>query len=625
MYVKERFSLMPLIRGAGESQNMVQRSTLLMIGLGFTLGLTVGLLLHLPGVSSPNHARGRRDVSRGDNEHTDAAPPVFSPTLEQRRQNDSENRKISQDSNHSGLKSLGQTGHVPKIPSNNIPSIRGHEAKPVPKQTSGQNHPTESVSVLQVRIRQTKDTIDNIKEQHGWNSSKSNGKQADKRPLSPVSHRDAVEKTPSTSSSRSKTRTVSISGDGKNLGSREASSLLNSHHSENKKNISLNPNNLNLQGGKLKTANDRISVSNERENDGLNVANGIRRENGKSDDTLSSNGQRDVTVKIMEQLPPKVSKNTFFNGIYWSPEAEMMVPESITEEETKAWRHKVNTQTVAAMKQGCGRQQNRLVQLSDGSIACARYRINRDQIQGEVFSYYLARLLGIQNVPPPVLALPDPSDPRWSPVLDELISAQWNSDRVVVLTPWVENLNPVFIPEELRPASRRLHPDPISTENRKPADIGELVQWSDLIILDYLTANVDRAVNNLYNLQWNSDMMSAPAHNLEKVGQHGPLIFLDNESGLFHSYRLLDKYSEYQESFLKALCVFRQSTADAIKTLAKEGQIGNKLAGIFTEQEPLHTHLPLPRATNMAILQTRLQNVAKQIEYCDKLYTSNQM
>ena len=50
MYVKERFSLKPLIRGAVESQNMVQRSTLLMIGLGFTLGLTVGLLLHLPGV-----------------------------------------------------------------------------------------------------------------------------------------------------------------------------------------------------------------------------------------------------------------------------------------------------------------------------------------------------------------------------------------------------------------------------------------------------------------------------------------------------------------------------------------------------------------------------------------------
>ena len=328
------------------------------------------------------------------------------------------------------------------------------------------------------------------------------------------------------------------------------------NHTENKT-ISLKTDNLNLQRGHLQRNSDSISMSNDLENNGLVfAANRVVRENGKSDDVRSLNRRDDTKINKMEKFGSKMNENNLFDGIYWSSEAEMMVPEGITEEETKAWRHKASTQTVAAMKRGCGRQQNRLVRFSDGSMACARYRINKDQIQGEVFSYYLAILLGIQNVPPPVLALPDPSDPRWSPVLDEVISAQWNSDRVLVLTPWVENLNQVFIPEELRPASRRLHPDPMLARKRKPSEIGELVQWSDLIILDYLTGNVDRAVNNLYNLQWNSDMMSAPAHNLEKVGQHGPLIFLDNESGLFHSYRLLDKYSEYQESFFKgSLCL----------------------------------------------------------------------
>ena len=625
MYVTERFSLKPLIRGASGSQNMVQRSTLLMIGLGFTLGLTVGLLLQLPGVSSPGHARGRRDVSRGDNEHTGAVSPVLSATLEQRRQTGEEEEKgeTSKNFNSTDLKSSGQTGHVPKIPSANIPSQHGQAVKPVPKQTSGQNHAKKSVSVLQVRIRQTKDTIENIKKQHGWNSSKSHGKQADKKPASISSHRDAAGKTPAISSSRSKTKTVSIPGDEKSLGSRTVSSLVNPH-TENKRNISLNLDNLdNLQhrDNLQSSSSDSISVSNELENDGLSFA----ADSVNSEKDKSSNGNHDSSTTKMKQSQSRISGYNLFNGIYWSKEAEMMAPESITEEETKAWRSKVNTQTIAAMKQGCGRQQNRLVQLSDGSMACARYRINKDQIQGEVFSYYLARLLGIQNVPPPVLALPDPSDPRWSPVLDQLISAQWNSDRALVLTPWIDNLNPVFIPDELRPASRRLHPDPELKKNRNFQEIGELVQWSDLIILDYLTANVDRAVNNLYNLQWNSDMMSAPAHNLEKVGKNGPLIFLDNESGLFHSYRLLDKYSEYQESFLKSLCVFRESTATAVKTLAKDGQIGNKLAGIFTQEESLHGHLPLPRATNTAILQTRLQNVLNQIDYCDKLYKNNQI
>ncbi len=595
-----------------------------MIGLGFTLGLTLGLLLQLPGVSSPVHARGRRAINRGGGGFSDSrqqqttgahAPLVISPVLEQPRA--AENGEISADFNDSDLKPAGQTGHVPQISSANILPESGHAAKPFVKQTSGQNPPTESVSVLQVRIRQTKDTIENIKEQHGWNASKSDGKHDDKKPARIVSHRDGAEKTPPIlRSPGSKRKTVSKAGVRKRQGSESVSSIMNPPHSENKENILLNSNKLDLHGDTSEPRRDSISESNELEN-GLRLTDNLRTKSDKLHPSLVVHDHGD---SMQKPLPGVINGSHLFDGIYWSAQAEMMVPDSISAQETKAWRAKVRTQTIAAMKAGCGRQQNRLVQLSDGSMACARYRINRDQIQGEVFSYHLAQLLGIQNVPPAILALPDPSDPRWSPVLDQLISAQWNSDRVVVLTPWIENLNPVFIPQELRPTSRRLHPDPALSEGRKPSDISELVQWSDLIVLDYLTANVDRAVNNLYNLQWNSDMMSAPAHNLEKVGHDGPLVFLDNESGLFHSYRLLDKYSEYHESFLKALCVFKKSTAAAVKRLSKEGQVANELASTFTDNEPLHSHLSLPRASNMAVLQNRLRDVAKQMEYCDKLY-----
>lgn len=91
----------------------------------------------------------------------------------------------------------------------------------------------------------------------------------------------------------------------------------------------------------------------------------------------------------------------------------------------------------------------------------------------------------------------------------------------------------------------------------------ELAQWSDLIVFDYIIAHLDRVVNNLFNYQWNSQIMEAPAHNLAKTGNL--LLFLDNESGLLHGYRLLSKYQAYHSLLLKNLCVFRRSTINQVR------------------------------------------------------------
>jgi uncharacterized membrane protein len=64
-----------------------------------------------------------------------------------------------------------------------------------------------------------------------------------------------------------------------------------------------------------------------------------------------------------------------------------------------------------------------------------RYRLNTDQIQGEVYSYYLAQLLNMTRYMPPAIMVPvDTLSAQWRPVHLQVSMAQWADGRIVVLT-----------------------------------------------------------------------------------------------------------------------------------------------------------------------------------------------
>ncbi|KAF4528227.1 hypothetical protein B566_EDAN016917, partial [Ephemera danica] len=133
-------------------------------------------------------------------------------------------------------------------------------------------------------------------------------------------------------------------------------------------------------------------------------------------------------------------------------------------------------------------------------------------------------VLNLPNLTPATLSRVKPQSRQWAAVKSQLSIAQWASeDRAVVMTKFVPNLGPAYIPKFLRPSERRLHPPDLQDNT---TNLRELAQWSDLIIFDYLTANLDRVVNNLYNLQWNPSMMEAPAHNLAQDVSTGLFSFL---------------------------------------------------------------------------------------------------
>lgn len=383
------------------------------------------------------------------------------------------------------------------------------------------------------------------------------------------------------------------------------------------------------------------------------------------------------------QLQPRVDDQLeragiLQSGIYWGEQVERALPQGFAAEDQHSWeRYVAGEGQVLRLEPGCGRMQNRMVVFADGSRACARYRQNTDQIQGEIFSYYLGQLLNISNLAPSAATVIDTTTPSWSAALGDITQAQWKEHRPVVLTRWLSDLEPAGIPKPFQPLERHLNKHDVwnltqqlqqqqqqrettrgvlrqqrldhqsrmleessaavesdsspnsswgtSTSSSSPLlqRLIELAQWSDLIVFDYLIANLDRVVNNLYNFQWNADIMAAPAHNLARQRETQLLVFLDNESGLLHGYRLLKKYEAYHSLLLDNLCIFRRPTIQALQRLAGGGGGGGAAAGrqlreIFerTTSPGVRDVLPLLPDKSIKILAERIDRVLAQVQKC---------
>lgn len=351
------------------------------------------------------------------------------------------------------------------------------------------------------------------------------------------------------------------------------------------------------------------------------------------------------------------------DNIFWGKIIEDSLPNGFTPQHVNDWNAYVNQSVIVKLEIGCGRMQNRLVTFKDGRQACARYRQNTDQIQGELFSFYLGQLLNLSNLAPSTASIIDLHSPLWLNATRDLQSAQWKMQRPVVLTDWIPKLEAANIPTVFQPIERHLnrfdvknitlgldapktsksllhhlggiksnpnwnqlpivkHAENAEMNKTVREKLLELAQWSDLIIFDYLIANLDRVVNNLYNFQWNADIMTAPAHNLARKSDSQLLVFLDNESGLLHGYRLLKKYETYHGLLLGNLCVFRRPTIEALQKLQKDG-IGGRLQQLFEQStsKKVRDVLPSLPDKSIKILVDRISTVLGQVDKCRELFS----
>ncbi|XP_067413658.1 four-jointed box protein 1 [Emydura macquarii macquarii] len=314
-------------------------------------------------------------------------------------------------------------------------------------------------------------------------------------------------------------------------------------------------------------------------------------------------------------------------GIFWSRGLEQQVPPGFDPERAVSWLEAARAARIASLERGgCGRSSNRLARLSDGSRACVRYGINPEQIQGEALSYQLAGLLGIQQrLPPMTLALVEARGRQWGQVRDELRGSHWAEGAVVSLTQWVDNLTDVVAPAPWRSeagSGRRLQSlEAGELGGLTQSQLVELVQWTDLILFDYLTANFDRLVSNLFSLQWDPRVMYRATSNLHRA-PNGGLVFIDNEAGLVHGYRLLSMWDKYNEPLLRSVCIFREATAQRVQELHRMQNAASELLRLYRTHEPLCDQLGFLSEQQAQLLQGRIDFVHKHILHCRAKATS---
>ncbi|XP_060933153.1 four-jointed box protein 1 [Limanda limanda] len=307
------------------------------------------------------------------------------------------------------------------------------------------------------------------------------------------------------------------------------------------------------------------------------------------------------------------------DGVFWGEWLEDLRPVGFTEEHARGWRERARTQQVVKLEPGCGRRSNQLATFRDGTKACVRYGINPDQVQGETLTYYLASLLGITNLPPLVLSQLGDSE-QWEAVRTRVDALQWGDRAVVSLTQWVSNLTGVVTPAPLRQESTGLHPVMEQLGDKTLEELLELVQWSDLVLFDYLSANFDRLVSNLFSLQWDPRVMQRDTNNLLRTPR-GDLVFIDNEAGLVHGFRVLDMWEKYHSSVLGSVCVFRRSTTERVAELHRRRDSRTRLLQLYRDSEPLSGELGFLSDEHAGVLQDRIDTLHKHILHCRAKYS----
>ncbi|KAM6937991.1 four-jointed box protein 1 [Xenentodon cancila] len=308
------------------------------------------------------------------------------------------------------------------------------------------------------------------------------------------------------------------------------------------------------------------------------------------------------------------------NGIFWSEWLEDLLPVGFTEEYARAWGTRARSSRVVKLERGCGRISNQLATFADGTKACVRYGINPDQVQGETLTYYLASLLGITNLPPLALSQVNSYSEQWAAVRTRIDGLQWSDGTVVSLTEWISNLSGVVTPAPLRQESGGLHPELHGLRNKTTPELLELMQWSDLIMFDYLTANFDRLVSNLFSLQWDSRVMERDTNNLLKT-PGGDLVFIDNEAGLVHGFRVLNMWEKYHNSVLSSVCVFRKRTTQRLAELHRRRDSRRRLLELYRDSEPLSQELGFLSDEHAGVLQDRIDILHKHILHCKEKYS----
>ncbi|XP_053384416.1 four-jointed box protein 1-like [Mercenaria mercenaria] len=344
------------------------------------------------------------------------------------------------------------------------------------------------------------------------------------------------------------------------------------------------------------------------------------------------------TVTYVKDKEPE--KELIENGMFWSEYVESLIPKGLSYTNVTRLLQRLRSQVVQTLDRPswdkCGRPLNGYAVLSGGIRMCARYRQSHSSfVYGEALSFYLSRLLRMDNVPAVILSRTNATSSMWRDV--NISSLSWKEDKVAALIQWIDNINSgsssrAYIPPIILEAYRKGTPvtshviHTSSLLSRSPAQIAEVVQWGTMIVFDFLTGNYDRVASMQDAEERENDpkIIEEPIRNLRKASQNGKLWLIDNESGLFDAYELLKPYHKssrfttFHNKMLKTMCVFQSSLVKALQKLSEQPSPHKRLLNFSRSFEPLIDELPKDNLYKLfaETFDKRLAQVMEWVQHC---------
>ena len=251
---------------------------------------------------------------------------------------------------------------------------------------------------------------------------------------------------------------------------------------------------------------------------------------------------------------PSSSSPSSFSSLFWPNNQEWNVQPLFEKRETTIFMEKIHSLCVVSLEKGCSSSKswNRLATLEDGTKVCCRY-----MVIGNIYSYHLNWLLGLRNIPPVTAVIFNQTNEKWSSVHDAALNAGWRDGCVIIMELFIENLTEVYTSPYFNGNKTSVLTVPyVQRMPLTSLDKNLMVQWSDMILFDFLIGHTDRLLLKYF-------FKDLPMRNLYKTPSF-KLVLIDNESAFSQ------KKNNPSALYLKRTCAFRQNTVENILNLESQ-------------------------------------------------------
>ena len=289
--------------------------------------------------------------------------------------------------------------------------------------------------------------------------------------------------------------------------------------------------------------------------------------------------------------------------LYWPNDQQWTIQPPFSKREASVFMDKIRSLRVVSLEKGCSTTKplNRLATLEDGTKVCCRTL----QI-GNIYSYHLNWLLGLRNVPPITAVEVNLTNEKWKSVHGVAKGARWQDGMTIVMEPFINNLTEVYNLPYFNDNETSILTVPVAEKlPLTPLARKMMVQWSDMILFDFLTGHTDRTVYNNHK---------QPVENLYKTPS-SKLVLIDNESTFMKGYQsdmfYNRDYYKITSLFLRRTCAFRRHTIEGILSLERHSNDSGSpltvLQNYIKENDPFAYSI-IPRS------QKRMEEIEKNMK-----------